>query len=105
MKIQIDTTNKLVKVLEPAMLKDLTDLLKQMLGVEYDNYTIWFTSECITWYAPIYIPYTPLQPYTWPTITYTTASSDFSYSNGDILTPSYTGENNEVHIYNFDVQC
>ena len=88
MKIQIDTQAKIIKVLEPVKLSDLTELLKKMLGDQYDEYTIWFTSEYIPWINPILVPYNPPYPYN-PWITWITSHAS-----------NYIGDG----IYNIDLQ-
>ena len=107
MKIQVDTTKKTVKLLENTNLSQFVKFVKNLLGEEYNKFTLETAVEYVYWQNPIYIPYVyqPIQPYNpWPIITYSTGSADFSYVNGDLLTPSYTSENHDIHIYNFDIQ-
>ena len=71
MKIQIDTNNKTVEVLEDINLALLVKALKVMLGNDYDKYTfiIYNRYTYYPWINPISVPYVPSSPYpyTWPT--------------------------------------
>lgn len=67
MKLQLDTTNKTVKVEENVKVIDLINLLKKMLPNDWEHFTLETHTEIIGWREPIYIKTTPyIEPYTYP---------------------------------------
>ena len=94
MKIQIDTQEKIVKILEPTRLSDLTEMLRKILGDEYEEYTLWFTSEYNPWVNPIIIqpwiqdPY-PCNPWT----TWTTSHASIGDSTYNIELQEFNSNN------------
>lgn len=69
MKIQIDTKEKTISVLDDTNIKELVKTLKEMLGDEYEEYTIKKTEVIgYTYYYPWYQWY-PLGNPTWITTT------------------------------------
>lgn len=64
MKIQIDTDNKIVKILEDTNIGMLVEMLKDLLKEDFNSYTIKAVEmSSIPWIDPIIIPY----PYPLPT--------------------------------------
>ena len=79
MKIQLDTEKKTVKVLEDVELGKLIKLLKNLLGEDYNKFTLMsyeYTSY-IPWINPIIIE--PWKPYT-PYYTWLTTTGDTTYN-------------------------
>jgi len=72
MKIQIDTKEKTISVLDDANIKELVKALKGMLGDEYEEYTIKKTEVIgYTYYYPWYQWYPLISP-SWTTTTAST---------------------------------
>lgn len=74
MKIQIDTQQKTVKLLDSMNLKDLIKNLKNLLGDKFDEYTLIsyeYMYSYIPWTNPTVInPWKPYEPIvTWMTTT------------------------------------
>jgi hypothetical protein len=85
MKIQIDTDKKTIKVLENVKLGKLINLLKNLLGKDYEEYLLESGEiQYIYWQNPIYIPTT------WP-----------YWGTGDPFWPTFTTTNG---IYNIETQ-
>jgi len=73
MKIQIDTDNKVIKVLGRIPLVGLLKNLKKMLGEDYEKYSIESSDE------PVYYPWI------YPTITCSTGGYNLEFSNNNLL--------------------
>lgn len=78
MKIQIDTDNKIIRLLEISNLADFVKFAKRLLGDDYEKYSIDMSGSgnLYPWTYPIIIPYPypvaptiPYSPYGWPIIT------------------------------------
>lgn len=95
MKLQIDTKEKTVSILENANIRELTKALEGMLGADYENYTIKSDIVVYTYYYPWYQWYYTPQPW-FPT----TNPYYICTSTGEKFTelPSTTA------VYNVDVQ-
>jgi hypothetical protein len=88
MKLQIDTKEKTIVVLEDSNIKELVKALKGMLGEDWDNYSIKNNTTIFTYYYPWY-QWKPCEPAPWIT-----------YSTGD----KYEELPPTTAVYNVDVQ-
>jgi hypothetical protein len=61
MKIQLDTTNKTVKIEENIKISKLIETLKQLLPNDWKNFTLETHTTIINWSEPYY--YKPYRPY------------------------------------------
>ena len=103
MKLQIDTKEKTISVLEKVNLNELYENLKKLLPQgEWKDFSLEVNAQII-WTNPIVInPYIPVNPYPWYNPTYVTAevaSSTYdigiSYGSDYILNEG---------TYNIDIQ-
>lgn len=76
MKLQLDTTNKTVKVEENVKVIDLINILKKMLPNDWEHFTLETHTEITYWRDPIIIKERPWRPYEQP----------WYYSNEKMLT-------------------
>lgn len=78
MKIQLDTTNKIVKIEESVNLNELFELLNKILPEVWKEFKL-EVNTTITWGNPIIIEKYPIYPsYPWwqqPTVSYTTGEN------------------------------
>jgi hypothetical protein len=88
MKLQIDTKEKTITILEDSNIKELVKALKGMLGDDYENYSIMSNTTIFSYYYPWY-QWQPYQPLPW--ITYTTGEK-------------YAELPSSTTVYNVDVQ-
>jgi hypothetical protein len=67
MKLQIDTTSKIVKVEENVKVLDLINVLKKMLPGEWEKFTLETHTTIVNWHEPIIIKHYPYyEPYRGP---------------------------------------
>jgi len=93
MKIQIDTTNKVVKIEGSVNLEELYSTLdKLFLRGEWKSFVLETNTTIVTWTNPVtvpYFPYYPIHPYPWwEPVTY-------SYDSNLVVTPQ------EANQYNY----
>lgn len=71
MKIQLDTTNKTIKIEEHVKISKLIEVLKQMLPSDWKNFTLETNTTISYWNSPIVIKEYPSRPwYEQPWISY-----------------------------------
>jgi hypothetical protein len=114
MKIQIDTNQKVIRLLESANFAKFVKFAKKLLGEEYDKFTLECTNEVIYWKDPIVLPYSPYYPipWTWPYTTcgtgnissFTTVGTNYTDGSWAVVDAIPWDPSQEVHIYNFDIQ-
>jgi hypothetical protein len=95
MKLQIDTKEKTIVVLEDSNIKELVKALKGMLGEDWDNYSIKNNTTIFTYYYPWYQWYPLCQPYD-----YTRPLPWVEYSTGTL----HAELPQNIAVYNVDVQ-
>ena len=66
MNLQLDTTNKTVKVEENVKVIDLINLLKKMLPNDWEHFTLQTHTEITYWRDPIIIKEPYYEPYKYP---------------------------------------
>ena len=66
MKIQIDTNNKTIQILENIKIGVLLETLFNMLGEDYKEYTLNLEQTTYTYYPWVYPIIVPYQEPTWP---------------------------------------
>lgn len=66
MKLQLDTTNKTIKVEENVKISDLLKLLKKLLPGEYENFTLETHTTISYWSNPVIIREPYYEPYKYP---------------------------------------
>ena len=64
MKIQIDTTNKILKIEESVNLKELFKIVNALLPNDWEEYTLENNSIIVGWEHPIIVE-TPYPVYPW----------------------------------------
>lgn len=69
MKIQIDTTNKVIKIEGSVNLEELYSTLEKLfLKGEWKSFVLETNTTIVTWTNPVtvpYFPYYPVNPYPW----------------------------------------
>lgn len=64
MKLQIDTTNKTIKIEQDANLLDFYKAIKKLLPDDWKEYKV-LTTEIYTWTYPIVYKYEDIKPIEW----------------------------------------
>lgn len=108
MKIQLDTTQKTIKVEESVNLGELTETLERILpNGEWKQFKIETNTVINNFSSPIVIREYPYRPYHWPwysgypTITFGGTTAQGSYSNGSEYS-NFTPQTN-AGVYNLEL--
>lgn len=79
MKIQLDTTNKTVKIEDDVKVKDLIKVLKKLLPDDWEDFELQTNVTINNWNAPVYIEKYPSYPrYPWYEVTCKSDSAEYS---------------------------
>lgn len=94
MKIQLDTTNKTIKVEESVNLQELTDALEKLLpNGEWKQFKLETNTIITNWGAPIVIRERSW-PYWWNSPWYSTGNTFISTNGSDLQHQQYYTSNN-----------
>lgn len=84
MKLQLDTTNKTIKVEGDVKFAELIKTLDKLLPKsEWKEFTLETNTTIVSWQQPYYVPYKHYEPYWRPWISYTTSGGTSTQKSKD----------------------